>query len=502
MLSRRYAVLGGLGLIGAGALSACTGATPTSVGVGAGRALGPVPSASPSAGQKLVSASLTPKPTTLDLAGTTVNTWAYGDSVPGQLIRATAGDFLRVTVDNRLPADTTVHWHGIRLRNAADGVPGVTQDPIKPGAKYVYEFTAPDPGTYFFHPHVGVQLDRGLYAPLIIDDPAEPGKYDDEWVIVLDDWIDGTGTNPDEVLNKLIADGGSGSGGMGDMGHMGGSMGMGVAPWGDAGDVTYPYFLINGKAPKDPATFSGKPGQKIRMRVINAASDTIFTLALGGHRMTITHTDGHPVQPTEVGAFYLGMGERYDVTVTLDDGVFPLVAAPFGKEGQAALAVVRTGSGTSPVAGVDAVRGRRLRLHRVPAAAHRRLATGGSGARRDRQPDPERVHGALRLGDERGTVREEHPAHRKGGHQVADQRQQHDDDDAPPPPARAGLRACRQRAAQRHRAPRPDGVAFARPRPRCRGLDGALPQHLSRRGGDDDPALSDSLSDQCGRARG
>ena len=176
MLSRRYAVLGGLGLIGAGALSACTGATPTSVGVGAGRALGPVPSASPSAGQKLVSASLTPKPTTLDLAGTTVNTWAYGDSVPGQLIRATAGDFLRVTVDNRLPADTTVHWHGIRLRNAADGVPGVTQDPIKPGAKYVYEFTAPDPGTYFFHPHVGVQLDRGLYAPLIIDDPAEPGK--------------------------------------------------------------------------------------------------------------------------------------------------------------------------------------------------------------------------------------------------------------------------------------------------------------------------------------
>ena len=352
MLSRRYAVLGGLGLIGAGALSACTGATPTSVGVGAGRALGPVPSASPSAGQKLVSASLTPKPTTLDLAGTTVNTWAYGDSVPGQLIRATAGDFLRVTVDNRLPADTTVHWHGIRLRNAADGVPGVTQDPIKPGAKYVYEFTAPDPGTYFFHPHVGVQLDRGLYAPLIIDDPAEPGRYDDEWVIVLDDWCDGTGTTPDEVLNKLIADGGSGSGGMGDMGHMGGSMGMGVAPWGDAGDVTYPYFLINGKPPKDPATFSGKPGQKIRMRVINAASDTIFTLALGGHRMTITHTDGHPVQPTEVGAFYLGMGERYDVTVTLDDGVFPLVAAPFGKEGQAALAVVRTGSGTSPVAGV------------------------------------------------------------------------------------------------------------------------------------------------------
>ena len=67
-------------------------------------------------------------------------------------MRATAGDFLRITLDNQLPGDTTIHWHGIRLRNAADGVPGLTQDPVKPGDKYVYEFTAPDPGTYFFHP--------------------------------------------------------------------------------------------------------------------------------------------------------------------------------------------------------------------------------------------------------------------------------------------------------------------------------------------------------------
>ena len=81
-------------------------------------------------------------------------------------MRATAGDFLRLTLDNQLPADTTIHWHGIRLPNAADGVPGLTQDPVKTGGKFVYEFTAPDPGTYFFHPHVGVQLDRGLYAPM------------------------------------------------------------------------------------------------------------------------------------------------------------------------------------------------------------------------------------------------------------------------------------------------------------------------------------------------
>ena len=360
LTSRRALLFGGLGglaVAGTGALSSCSAGHDVGMPMG-GRSIGPVPSASPSAGQRLVTATLTPRATTLDLGGRAVQTWAYGDSAPGELIRATAGDFLRVTVDNQLPAETTVHWHGIRLRNAADGVPGVTQDPIAAGERYVYEFTAPDPGTYFFHPHVGTQLDRGLYAPLIIDDPAEPGDYDAEWVVVLDDWVDGTGRTPDEVLAQLIADGkdgdSSGMGGMEGMDH--GSMGgmdhgsMGVAPWGHAGDVVYPHYLVNGRVPADPEVFSGKPGHRVRLRVINAASDTIFTVALGGHRLTLTHTDGHAVEPVEVGAFYIGMGERYDAVVTLGDGVFPLVAAPFGKDGQA-MAVVRTGSGAAPTPG-------------------------------------------------------------------------------------------------------------------------------------------------------
>jgi len=124
---------------------------------------------------------------------------------------------------------------------------------------------------------------------------------------------------------------------------------MGAAPWGDAGDVTYPLFLVNGKPPGDPDVLSAKRGDRVRLRVINAASDTIFTVALGGHSMTITHTDGHAVQPTQVSAFYIGMGERYDAIVTLADGVFPLVAKPFGKaSGGQGLALVRTGSGTAP----------------------------------------------------------------------------------------------------------------------------------------------------------
>ena len=353
LLSRRNVLLGGLGVAATAALAACT-SSPGSTGM-TSRTFGTPTPILPSPGQKLIEKTLTAKPVTLDLGGRQVSTWAYGDAAPGPLVRATAGDFLRITLDNQLPADTTIHWHGIRLRNAADGVPGLTQDPVKPGAKYVYEFTVPDPGTYFFHPHVGVQLDRGLYAPLIVDDPNEAGSYDAEWVVVLDDWVDGTGTTPDAVLKKLIADGGTASsGGMGGMDHgsMGG-MGMGAEPWGDAGDVSYPFFLVNGRPPTDPEVLNAKPGQKVRLRIINAASDTIFTVALGGHRMTITDTDGHAVQPSEVGAFYIGMGERYDAVVTLKDGVFPLVARPFGKtSGGQAMALVRTGGGTAPGADV------------------------------------------------------------------------------------------------------------------------------------------------------
>ncbi len=354
LLSRRTVLLGSLGVASAAALTACT--TSTTGSEMPSTPFGSPTPLSPSPGQKVVTKTLTAKPVTLDLAGRTAATWGYDGSVPGPLVRATAGDFLRMTLNNQLPADTTIHWHGIRLRNAADGVPGLTQDPVRPGGAFVYEFTAPDPGTYFFHPHVGVQLDRGLYAPMIIDDKTDTGGYDTEWVLVLDDWIDGTGTTPDEVLKKLIADGGTATGGMGGMGGMDhgsmggmGGMSMGAAPWGDAGDVTYPLFLVNGKPPTDPDVLTAKPGQRVRLRVINAASDTIFAVALGGHAMTITHTDGHAVQPTEVSAFYIGMGERYDAIVTLTDGVFPLVARPFGKtSGGQGLALVRTGSGTAP----------------------------------------------------------------------------------------------------------------------------------------------------------
>ena len=247
-------------------------------------------------------------------------------------------------VDNKLPTSTSVHWHGIALRNASDGVPGVTQQPIEAGSSFTYQFVAPDPGTYFFHPHTGVQIDRGLYEPLVIDDPAEPGRYDHEWVVTLDDWTDGVGTSPDDILAAFKAQNGTVSSGMN---HDMGGMDHGMSPLGDAGD----------------------------------SSDTIFKLALQGHRLTVTHTDGFPVTATEASAVYLAMGERLDATITLGDGVFVLQAAPEGKKGTPARAIVRTGSGSVPtpdtrVAELD---GKALLTTQLKPADSARL--------RDRKPD-------------------------------------------------------------------------------------------------------------------
>jgi FtsP/CotA-like multicopper oxidase with cupredoxin domain len=117
----------------------------------------------------------------------------------------------------------------------------------------------------------------------------------------------------------------------------------------DGGDVTYPMFLINGRAATDPDTLAAKPGQKVRLRIINSAADTMFDVALGGHDLTITHTDGYAVTPVSASVLRIGMGERYDATVTLGNGVFPLVAEPVAKQGLAR-ALIRTGSGSVPSA--------------------------------------------------------------------------------------------------------------------------------------------------------
>ena len=379
-LSRRTLLTGTAGLLGMAALSGCTTAAPDPAVAPSGHPMGPVqPSAmpAPAPGQRVVEATLTPGATTLDLGGPTAATWAYGDTTPGPVIRPRAGDFVRVRVTNRLPGETSVHWHGIRLANAADGVPGLTQNPIAPATSFEYGFTVPDPGTYWYHPHTGIQLDRGLFGALIVDDPHEPGGYDEEWIVVLDDWTDGIGTAPDDIVAGLRAQQGTVSRGMNhNMGHMGGM----DSPLGDAGDIAYPHYLLNGRVPAAPVTFTAKPGQRVRIRLINAAADTIFKVALGGHHLTVTHTDGFPVRPQRTDALYVAMGERFDLLVTLGEGVFPLMASAEGKDGRA-FALVRTGSGAAPSATVelDELAGSALVGTQLAAADSVRLP--------DREPD-------------------------------------------------------------------------------------------------------------------
>jgi FtsP/CotA-like multicopper oxidase with cupredoxin domain len=367
-LTRRQVLAG---LLGAGAAAGLASCVPG----GRGPA-GPLEGAATESAGPMTGAGrsyrLAAQQVEVDLGGRVVRTWAYGDSVPGPPIRANAGDLVRIGFTNGLPQETSVHWHGLAIRNDMDGVPHVTSDPVPPGGTFGFEFVVPDPGTYWFHPHTGLQTDRGLYAAFIVDDPTEPGGYDAEWVVVLDDWTDGAGPSPQEIYAGLRRSGG------GVMGRSGGMHGMA------AGDVDYPLYLVNGRGPSDPDVLRAEPGQRVRLRIINAAADTIFDVALGGHDLTVTHSDGYPVEPVTAGSVRIAMGERYDATVALVEGVFPLVAVPLGKSG-AARALVRTGSGDAPAgeARPEGLAGPPLTVARLRAAAGAELPAQDPDTRQD-----------------------------------------------------------------------------------------------------------------------
>ena len=274
-------------------------------------------------------------PLEFEVGGRKVQTWGYQGGVPGPEIRLTEGDTLRVNVLNRLPADTTIHWHGVPVPNAMDGVPHLTQPPIKSGQDFSYEFVVPTAGTYVYHSHVGLQLDRGLYGPLIVEPKKEELDYDREYVLLLDDWLDGISGTPEDTLEELQASGGGMGGGM--MGGMGGGMmGGGQGGPGPSGAVDYPLYLMNGRAPKDPETLDIRRGQKARLRLINPSGETTFRFAVGGHKLLVTHSDGQPVEPVEVDALRIGPGERYDAMVEANNpGAWQVAAATEGKNGLA-----------------------------------------------------------------------------------------------------------------------------------------------------------------------
>lgn len=347
MLSRRRFLIA-TGALALGApMAACASGTaaPAAVRVGPGAArVAAVEEARRRTGQGVTKVALTAASSTVDLGGRQVQTWCYGAQVPGPEIRVRRGDLVQVDLTNNLPQPTTVHWHGLALRNDMDGVPALTQPEVAPGSSFRYEFTVPDAGTYMFHPHVGPQLDRGLYAPLIVEDPDEPADYDSELVIVLDDWLDGSGRDADAVLADLLANGMAGMEGMEGM-----AMPRSELLGGDAGDVIYPDYLANGLLPTAPQVVRVRSGNRIRLRIINPGADTAFRVGIPGTPLTVTHTDGFPVVPIDAHALLVGMGERFDAVIEAPDQAFTLLALAEGKQGYAQVQF-RTGADTPPVA--------------------------------------------------------------------------------------------------------------------------------------------------------
>lgn len=312
---------------------------------------------------RIAAFSLAAAPAVVDLAGTQVMTWAYGGKAVAPELRVGRGDRMQVAVTNGLPADTTLHWHGIRIRNDMDGAAPTTQRPIAAnGGEHAYDFVVPDPGTHWYHSHSGLQADRGLFGALIVEDPDDATGADADAVIVLDDWLDGLGTTPDAVLlalNPALA-GAHGHHGGGttppptsvsatasdeeyttaqeliDQGH-----GDSEALGGMTQHIAYPMHLINGRPPADPETIEALAGQRLRLRIINAAAETPYRFAIAGHELTVIAVDGFDTEPATADAVIIGMAQRVDVLITVSSGAWPVVAAVEGREGHAAT-VLRT----------------------------------------------------------------------------------------------------------------------------------------------------------------
>lgn len=239
----------------------------------------------------IVEYDLVAAPTEINFLGDTdTKVWAYNNQIPGPTLRVKLGDVLHVNFTNNLPQDTTIHWHGVRVPNAMDGVPGVTQDPIAPGDSFVYEFTPKDAGTFWFHPHnrSSEQIERGLYGVLVVEDPAEP-QYSQDLVWVLDDWrIDDNG----QIYNQFNT--------MHDLMHDG--------RWGNV-------LTVNGSVnPRFPV--SG--GERIRIRLVNSSNGRIYKPKLSGIDAQVIAIDGMTVKESfPLGSLDLAPGNRIDVDVII-----------------------------------------------------------------------------------------------------------------------------------------------------------------------------------------
>jgi FtsP/CotA-like multicopper oxidase with cupredoxin domain len=298
-------------------------------------------------------------------------------TLPGPEIRVREGDLLRIVVENQLPdSPTSIHWHGVLVPAGMDGVPDISNAPIASRQMYVYEYPIRQSGTYWYHSHEGFQEQMGCYGAFIIEPAEEPLKADRDAVVILGDWLQ---RNPEEVFAELRRAAGPDGAAKGEGGESGG-MKMGAAPGGakmdgapaadmkmgrggtgdrkmdgagsgqgkmaagaaDLADVKYDAFLLNGRSSSAPWSLAVRPGERVRLRLINGGGSTYFRLRLDDHRLQITHADGLAVEPVTVDHLLMGMGETYDALVEIAGrGSYTLHAVAQDGSGQA-LGVLHT----------------------------------------------------------------------------------------------------------------------------------------------------------------
>ena len=268
-------------------------------------------------------------------------------TLPGPIIRLKEGQRVRLAVTNTLKEDSSIHWHGVLLPFQMDGVPGVSFPGIKPGETYNYEFEVKQSGTYWYHSHSGGQEAMGQYGAIVIDPIApDPVAYDREHVIVLSDW---SFMHPMEQMRKLKAMGGyfnmqkqtlagqlAGKDQPASERAMWAKMRMDPTDISDVSGSTYTY-LINGHGPQENWTGLFTPGERVRLRIINASAMTNFNVRLPDLPMTVVAADGQNVVPVETDEFQIAIAETYDVIVNMplvQGKAYGLIAEAIDRSGQ------------------------------------------------------------------------------------------------------------------------------------------------------------------------
>jgi CopA family copper-resistance protein len=265
-------------------------------------------------------------------------------SIPAPLLRLREGQNVRLSVTNHLNEDSSIHWHGLIVPFQMDGVPAVSFPGIKPHSTFVYEFPVRQSGTYWYHSHSGLQEQLGHYGPIIID-PAgpDPVVYDREHVIVLSDW---TFMHPHALFTRLKQESDvfnrqklTLTDRMGDRltaqeRDMFNRTRMDPTDISDVTAAAYTY-LVNGHSPRENWTGLFAPGERVRLRIINAAAQTIFNLRIPGLPMTVVAADGIDVRPVETDEVQIGNAETYDVIVQPSDEAYAFVAETIDRSGMA-----------------------------------------------------------------------------------------------------------------------------------------------------------------------